>query len=406
MRKFKHSFKSPRKKLFHWTGISVLGEPRFGQIQAQNRTHAKQHLRAQRIIIKTLSASRQWSRGIRPGDVTYFIQQLTNLISANLSIQQALMVILSCQNSAQHIALLSKIQRATASGSSLSEAMQQQSRWFNPFVCALIHLGEQSGILASMLQQITTHLTKQERLQQQLRTILSYPLLVFGVASLLTIHLIVTVVPQFQSLFQHAHGQLPTATRLLIQMAAFLKTYGLLTLLLGCGLICLVYILYLHVLRIKRCCHHWLLKLPYLGKLCQFITLARSFNALAVATQAGLPLVDALQWIAQAAGNLCFTQAFLQIRTALMQGDSIRNAVYHARIFPELVVHMLSLGEESGTLQTLLTDLSDYYAQQVEQHMQRLSRLIEPIIMLMLGGLVGGLILAMYLPIMQLGTLL
>ncbi len=406
MQKFKHYFKSSRKKAFNWTGISPLGEPKFGQIQAHNRTHAQQYLRQQGLIIKTLSHSRQWSRGIRPCDITYFIQQLTTLISANLSIQQALLIILSCQRSAQHIALVSKIQLVTASGSSLSEALQQHPRWFNPFICALIRLGEQSGMLVSMLQQITAHLTQQERLQQQLRTILTYPLVVLGVASLITLHLILSVIPQFQSLFEHTHGQLPTATRVLIQMTTLIKTDGFLGLLLGCGLICLFYTLYQRVTRIKRCWHRWLLKLPHLGELCQYITLARTFNALAVANQAGLPFIDALQWVAHAAGNLCFTEAFLQLRRSLMQGDSIRSSVYHARIFPELVVHMLGLGEESGTLQTLLTDLSDYYAHQVEQRIQRLSRLIEPAIMLVLGVLVGGLILAMYLPIMQLGTLL
>lgn len=406
MPKFKHSFKSPRKRVFDWTGICPLGEPKFGKIQADNRTKAKQLLRQQGLIIKTLSYAQKRSRAIRQSDMTYFIQQLTALIAANLSIQQALLVIISCQNSAQHIALLSKIQLTIASGGSLSEALQQQSRWFNPFVCALIRLGEQSGMLVSMLQQITTHLTKQEHFRQQLRTILTYPLVVLGTASFLTIHLLVTVIPQFQSLFQHTHGQLPAATRWLIQMATFIKTYGFLCSLMGGSLVCLGYILYQRLPKIKHRCHCYLLKIPHIGELCQYITLARAFNALAVANRAGLPFADALQWVAVAAGNLCFTNAFLQLRTALMQGDSIRSAVYHARIFPELVVHMLSLGEESGTLQTLLIDLSDYYAHQVEHRMQRLSRLIEPVIMMVLGLLVGGLILAMYLPIMQLGTLL
>lgn len=401
----KSLFKLKHTQVFRWTGISRLGEPKFGQISANNRHEAKQKLRSQGFIIKSITAPPFWSRSLRPQDITQWIHHLTTLMHTGTSLIQALHMVSSCQTHPKMHALLMTIQTDLEAGLSFSESLQHHPKWFDPMVCALVALGEHSSTLGSVLEKIVAHQTKNQSLKQQLTTILIYPCIIIGIACSVSLHLLLNVIPQFQILFQNFHATLPLATRILLKISDWLNTYGGFAVLIGFGLLFAFILGYKRCLRLRQACSRYVLKIPGIGQLCQFVYIARSFHALSIANQASLPLLDALQWIAPIAGNLCYQRAFLHIRTALLRGDSLRSAVHHTGLFPELVVNMLSLGEESGTLHTLLMDLTHYYTQRIEFAIQWLNRFIEPLLMVMLGLIIGGLVLAMYLPIIKLGTL-
>lgn len=406
MKTFRSFYKRFSESQFRWTGLTALGELRSGQLNARNRVLAQTHIREQGLILKKLQRVSQYSRRICARDILGFLQQLSTLLNAKFSIQQAFILLISCQQHAQFTRLLQQMQSMLSTGNSLSEAVRAHPRWFNPFMGAMIALGEQSGNLATILQHISLYTEKQLRLQQQFRTLLSYPCIILLTTCGISLYLILTVIPQFEHLFQHSHQSLPLTTRWVMNIAAFLRQHGVVICGFGLGFAGLLVLLYRYNLTIKRLCHAGLLKVPTVGLICQHVDLARIFHALALANQAGLPLVDALQWVASVCRNICYNQALLQIRASLVQGDSIRSAVCQTQLFPEFVMQMLGLGEESGTLQALLTDLSDYYTFHVDQTLQRLTQVLEPMLMVLLGIFAGGLILAMYMPMMQLGTLL
>ncbi|PJD90729.1 MAG: hypothetical protein CK424_08665 [Legionella sp.] len=401
----KYSFRFNQERSFQWTGMSRLGESKFGQIPAKNRYEAKQKIRSQGIIVKTIKAPPIWSRAFRQQDITQWIHHVATLMHTGTSLVQTLHILSACQTHPKLHALLTKIQTDLEAGLSFSETLQHHPKWFDPMVCALIELGERSGTLIPILEKIVSHQTKNQLLKQQLSMIFTYPCLIICIACGVSLHLLLNVIPQFQILFQNFHATLPLATRMLLMLADVVHLYGGMCLLMGLSFIICFLMAYRYSLRLRQACDQVVLKIPGIGHLCHFVYIARSFHALSIANQASLPLIDALQWTAPIAGNLCYQQGFLQIRTALIRGDSLRSAVHHTALFPQLVVHMLGLGEESGTLQSLFMDLAQYYTQRVEFAMQWLNRFIEPTLMLVLGLLIGGLVLAMYLPIIKLGTL-
>lgn len=406
MKKFIGLFRQTNERLYHWTGVSHLGESHAGQIRSHNKQSAKIKLKKQALVIKTLKRSRYKTKRLTQRDVTAMMAQLTALMNADLSLVQALSILISSQTNSKMVTLLTKIQLDMAAGLQFSEALQRHPQWFDQLVYALLALGEQAGTVIPMMDKISAHFTAKAILKQQLQTILTYPITVLAIASTVTLYLLLTVVPQFQSLFQNMHANLPWATRAMLSLASALKAYGVICLIsMFCSLIGLRYA-YKKYSTFTLWFDTWILAIPGIGSLYQHIYLARSFHALAITHQAGLPIVDALQWVAYATKNLCFSQALLAIRTALIHGDSMRSALCSTDLFPELVTQMLSLGEESGTLQELLFDLAHYYTHSIEHAVQRFSRLIEPTLMTLLGIIVGGLVLAMYLPIISLGTLI
>lgn len=392
--------------MFHWTGLTPLGEIKSGHIAARNRSAAKQKLRTQTIIIKKLSSSWVFGRALRSTDITHMLQQLSRIMQTGISLIQALQVLISCQSHPKIVALLAKIQWDLESGASFAETLARHPRWFDPMVCAFIHLGEKTGAISTIIERIASHQSKNHALKQQFKTLLMYPTVVIMMAGIVTVYLLLTVVPQLQMFFQHAHQPLPSTTLLLLTFATWIKHYGILSCCVGIASSLYLKIAYRHFLHLQHWVDSCLLGIPVIGHVCRATYLARAFHALALAQQASLPLPDGLQWIALITGNLCYKQAFLKIRSALQQGESLRSAIVQTKQFPELVVQILSLGEESGTLSVLLSDLAQYYTQTVEDSLQRLSRCVEPILMLLLGLIIGGLILSLYLPMIQLGAVL
>lgn len=393
------------ERIFYWTGLSQYGELKSGHITAYTHKEAKQKLQAQTVIIKTL-ASLRWPRGLHAADITQWLQQLARILRTGLSLQQALQTLSAFQSHPKMVTLVHRIQKDLDSGISFSESLARHPRWFDPILCALLRLGEYTGTMSTLIEQITVQRSKNQAIKQQFQTLMLYPLTVIAMAIIVTIYMLMTIVPQLQTFFQHAHQSLPWSTKILLAVTNWLKTYGLFSL--SISIISILYLKYAYpyFVSLQRFIDRCILSMPGLSPLFHAHYLSRSLQALAISQQASLPLPDALQWIAVITGNFYYKRAFLQIRNAVLHGESIRSAILRTQLFPELVVQMLSLGEESGTLSILVNDLSNYYTNSLEHHLQRLSRYVEPVLMLIVGIMIGGLMLCIYLPMIQLGAIL
>ncbi|MGV3739740.1 MAG: type II secretion system F family protein [Gammaproteobacteria bacterium] len=393
------------ERIFYWTGLSQYGELKSGNISAYTQKEAKQKLRAQTLIIKTLSSLR-WTRRLNATDITQWLQQLSRILRTGLSLQQALQTLSTFQTHPKIVTLVHRIQKDLDSGISFSESLARHPQWFDPILCALLRLGEYTGTLGTLIEQITIQRSKNQAIKQQFQTLMLYPLTVIVVAIIVTIYMLITIVPQLQGFFQHAHQTLPWSTKILLIVTQWIKTYGLLSLsIITISILYLKYT-YPYFVSLQRLIDHCILNMPGLSSLLHAHYLSRTLQTLAISQQASLPLPDALQWIAVITGNFYYRHAFLQIHNAVLHGESIRSAILRTRLFPELVVQMLSIGEESGTLSVLVNDLSIYYTNSLEHQLQRLSRYVEPIMMLIVGIMIGGLMLCIYLPMIQLGAIL
>lgn len=406
IRLFKFLLPHQSERLFQWRGLSPLGEIKSGLIAARSRVEAQKKLRSQTIILKKLSAYRSLTRDLQLRDIALMLQQLSRIMNTGISLIQALQILTTCQIHPKLIILVAKLQTDLESGASFSEALSCHPQWFDPMICALINLGEKTGQLCLIVERIAQYKNNNHLTKQKIKTLLTYPTIVIIMAAIVTIYLLITVVPQLQTFFNQAHQPLPASTRLMLTLSIGVKDHGIFGVFLGAVTIFYLKTAYRRWFKLRHWVDKGLIHLPIMGKLCHSIYLARAFHALAIAQQASLPLPDALQLIADISGNVCYQQAFLQIRTALQQGESLRSAVVQTKLFPKLVEQLLNLGEESGTLSLLVMDLADYYTQTLEDHLQRLSRSIEPLLMIILGLIIGGLILALYLPIIQLGAIL
>lgn len=397
---------SPRERLFHWTGIGRLGDVTSGYITAHDRAKAKQILRKHTVIIKQISAIHRWQRRIRQHDITLLLQQLSRILHTGISLMQGLHIVGSCQTRPVLQVLIHNLQQDLSSGASFTEALARHPQYFDPLICALIHLGERSGTLNPIIEQIVLYKTKQHSLKQQFNSILIYPTTVIVVTTMVTLYLLLTVVPQLHTFYQHAHRPLPWSTLMLLHWVAYLKKQGYV--ICGIGFLSALYLKtqYRHSKPVRRWVDQQIVQTPGLRHVCQSIFLARACYTLAIAQKASLPLIDGLQWAALTMGNDYYKQGFLNLKRAVQEGKNLRTALLESKVFPELFVQMMGLGEESGTLSVLLNDLAQYYTNRVADTLENLSRCVEPALMLILGLIIGGLMLCIYLPMIQLGAVL
>ncbi len=394
---------------YHWKGIFPNGEKTQGIIQASSVNQARHELRKQGIITRKitkkyplLSSSKQT---IKSSEINIFIRQLATLLNASVPLSQSLNILkLACTRSGFNT-FIEKIQTDVESGLMLSQALNNYPTHFNSLFCSMIHAGEQSGKLDVMLLKIATYKENTARIQTKIRKAMAYPLLVSLIAIIISIAMLMYVIPQFEALFKNFDANLPQLTRTVIDVAAFLKTWWaiiaglIITTIYGC-----IYA-YKHIFVFSNMSNRLLLLLPILGPILQNIVIARFTRTLAITFAAGLSLTNALQYVACVTGNRIYTQAIYKIKEEVSQGQSLQNAIKNTRLFPNMVIQFIAIGEESGTLEQMLIKIADFYDNDVDTSINALSSLLEPVIMTILGLFIGGLIIAMYLPILQLGSI-
>ncbi|NCW89332.1 MAG: type II secretion system F family protein [Rhodocyclales bacterium] len=391
---------------FGWTGITQNGALLKGEIRAANDMRARVALRQRGIT--PIKLVRPWRRQptISRKAIGLILRQLATLIHAGVPLLAAMELLAKSQEHAVASQMLLQIRTDLQMGSSLAQAMQQHPEAFDVLTCTLVAAGEQSGLLDVMLERIASYHEKMQAIKGKIRSALAYPIAILGIAFIVSLLLLWLVVPAFEQSFASFGAALPWPTQLMIDGSNALRDYGLLFF----GLIgstgFALYRQWQANLAWQTRTDGWLLGLPILGSLFQKAALARWSQTLASLISAGIPLLDALGPAGDTAGNRSFIDASRKIRLQLQQGASLSVAMRQQAVFSALPIQMVAIGEESGSLDDMLRKVADIYEREVSDLVSMLNSLLEPLMMVVLGLIIGGMVIAMYLPIFQLGNVL
>ncbi|MDF1685005.1 MAG: type II secretion system F family protein [Legionellaceae bacterium] len=395
---------------YRWVGVNGAGQPVRGCLEAKTLTLAKIHLHKQGVTAHKISKERPFayirpSSKIKPLNITQFIQQLASLLSAQVPLIQALGLIRSEEDNPRMRRLLHTIERDVQHGLSLADALHKHKIYFNPLMCHLIQAGEQSGALIALLTKLATYREDLHRLHKKMRATLSYPLAILSIATCVTVGLLLFVVPQFKELFDSFQAPLPFFTQCMINLAAGVKNFGFIALILSAGCIYTLRLSYKKSTRTRLLFDRLILKTPLLGPIIKQGLIARFAHTLSILLSAGSPLVDALTASSSITHNAVYSQAILAARANIIEGHSLKHSLEESMVFPNMMLQLVSIGESSGRLESMLASIAKQEDETLGHAVQTLSGLFEPFLMAILGLWVGSLIIAMYLPIFQLGAI-
>ncbi|CAM2946892.1 type II secretion system F family protein [Pseudomonas fluorescens] len=394
--------------IYAWEGINRKGRRVSGQTAGQNLMLVKVQLRQQGIcpgrVRKQTSHLPSFTPPIKPADIALFTRQLATLLRAGIPLLQAFDIISEGFEHRQMRALIKGLKQEIAAGNNLAAALRKQPRYFDELYCNLIAAGEQAGALETLLERVAVHLEKSQQLKARIKKAMTYPCAVIVVACLVSAILLIHVVPQFQSLFSGVGGELPGFTLTVIALSEFLQhAWWMLALGLGASIAGLRQA-YRTSPGFRHSLDSGLLKAPLAGTLLRKSAIARYARTLSTTFAAGVPLVQALDSVAGATGNGLFKKAIEQMRHDVATGMQLNHSMAHSRLFPGMAIQMTAIGEESGTLDQMLEKVAQHFEADVENLVDNLTSLMEPLIMVILGGIVGALVVAMYLPVFQLGA--
>jgi type IV pilus assembly protein PilC len=398
--------------IYIWKGVDANKNKVKGDIEAVNIRLAKAKLQRRKILVLKLKRKFQfpWSNYYRNRitaiSITVVLRQLATLLVAGIPILQALQVIARSCSNLKLQKLLVAIKEKIQQGNSLSESLQIHNRYFNHLTCALVFAGEQSGTLDILLERVVAYREKIENLKKKIKKTLFYPCAVIVIAAVVTWVLLVFVVPRFAELFAGFGAQLPLLTRLIINLSNFMQKFWWLILL---GLISPV-IAVIVLRRNSQICANFfdslVLKCPILGGILQKSIITRLMQTLATTFATGVPLLDCLRLLQNVANNRRFYAVLGQIHDSVSKGQTLYQSLQVSGLFPNIIIQMVAIGEEAGKLTDMLEKAANFYEEEVNQLVNRLNQLLEPIIMVILGIVVGGLVIAMYLPIFNLGMVI
>lgn len=346
------------------------------------------------------------SEKITPVDIALFTRQLATMMEAGVPLVQSFEIVADGMDNQTMQDLIKKLRDEVSAGNSFAAAVRTQPRYFDDLFCNLIAAGEQSGTLETMLEQLATHKEKTEALRAKIKSAMHYPIAVLGVATVVSGILLVKVVPQFESIFAGFGAELPEFTRMVVAMSRWMQTWWL-AVIISLGTVLLIYRgAYRRSPTVRHRQERLALKIPVLGNILNKSCIARFSRTLATTFAAGVPLVDALDTVSGSAGNIVYKEAILQVRENVSGGSQLHASMKLANVFPNMVVQMVAVGEESGTLDRMLDKAASYYEDMVDNLVGGLTSLMEPMIMVILGVVIGGLIIAMYLPVFSMGDAL
>jgi len=403
--------KHQKTKLYRWrwTGKGPGGRKVGGEIIATKKAEVEKVLSGQNVLVKNIRRKGGFGGGmgkIKPKDIMLFARQMATMIRAGVPVLQAFQVVAESLKKPAMSALVQELMNDVAAGASFSDALRRHPDHFDRLFANLVEAGEQSGSLDRMLERIATYKEKVEALKGRVKKALWYPAAVLVVAFAVTALLLIKVVPQFESLFRGFGAELPAMTRMTIAMSEFAQQYwwwGLL------GVAAFIFFLRTAMKRseaFRYRMHKLSLKVPVIGDILDKSSVARYSRTLATTFGAGVPLIEALQTAEGAAGNMVYERAIAQVREDVATGQQLNFAMRLTEQFPALAVQMVGIGEEAGSLDAMLNRVADYYEEEVDNKVDTLTSLLEPFIIVILGVLVGGLVVSMYLPIFQLGSVI
>jgi len=400
-----------KRNVFAWEGTDKKGKKVKGETNAANPSVVKADLRRQgikplKVSKKSALFSSAKKKKIIPKDIAVFMRQLATMMSAGVPLVQSFEIIGRGHENPSMQELILTIKAEVESGSTLASALGKHPLYFDELVCNLVTAGEQAGILEGLLDKIATYKEKTEALKAKIKKALTYPTAVIIVAFAVTAILLIFVVPTFQELFEGFGADLPAFTQLVVNLSEWMQANWWLALL---AIVGVIYGFSEAKKRSPKFAHaldRIMLKIPIVGEILTKAIIARYARTLSTMFAAGVPLVEAMESVAGAAGNALYSEGILQMRDNVATGQQLQLSMTQTGLFPNMVVQMVAIGEESGSLDAMLAKVADFYEQEVDDMVDNLSSLLEPLIMAILGILVGGLVVAMYLPIFKMGSVI
>jgi len=394
---------------FFWEGTDKKGSRIKGKSMASSESAVKADLRRQGIMpirIRKENFLSAMGRGkrIKSADIAFFSRQLSTMMTAGVPLVQAIDIIGRGHTNPRMRDMVLGIKANVESGNTLADSLAKQPLYFDALFVNLIRAGEQSGALETLLDRIATYKEKTEAIKKKIKKAMFYPVAVLVVATIVTAILLIFVIPEFQSLFSSAGAALPAFTQMVVNLSTSVRTKGWLYLILIVGTIVGFIQARKRSERFHELMDRVLLKIPVIGMVLNKAAIARFARTLSTMFAAGVNLVEALGSVAGATGNIIYEKATLKMRDQVSTGQQLNLAMSQSGIFPHVVVQMIAIGEEAGSIDTMAAKVADFYEEEVDNAVDSMSSLMEPFIMVILGVLVGGLVVAMYLPIFNLGN--
>jgi len=394
---------------FIWAGIGKNKQKSGGIISAKSEAIAKAELRRQGYRVtkfkqkpKPLFSAKV--QAITPGDIAVFARQLATMLKAGVPLVQSFDIVGKGHDNASMEALLLGIKADIESGDTLAEALNKRPLYFDELFCNLVAAGEQAGVLETLLDKIASYKEKSESMKKKIKKALTYPIAVIVVAFVVTAILLIFVVPVFADMFKSFGADLPAFTKMVVSMSEWMQEWWYILV----GTVVGTVYVFSYFKKRSRPFNHFLdktlLKLPIVGIILHKSAVARFARTLATMSAAGVPLVEALESVAGACGNIIYSEAVLKMREEVATGQRLQFAMQQVDLWPNMVIQMVAIGEESGAMDSMLLKVADFFDEEVDNLVDNLSSLMEPIIMCILGILVGGLVVAMYLPIFKMGA--
>ncbi|MGE7965485.1 type II secretion system F family protein [Pseudomonas sp. NPDC089918] len=400
--------KTAKISVYAWEGTDKKGTKMTGELTGQNPALIKAQLRKQGInpgkVRKKTASIFSAGKRIKALDIALFTRQMATMMKAGVPLLQSFDIIGEGFDNPNMRKLVDEVKQEVAAGNSFAAALRKKPQYFDELYCNLVDAGEQAGALDTLLERVATYKEKSESLKAKIKKAMTYPLAVVFVAIIVTGILLVKVVPQFESVFSGFGAELPAFTVMVIGLSEFLQAWWWMVLGMLGALIFGVHHAFKKSPGFRDRMDTWLLKLPLVGALMYKSAVARYARTLSTTFAAGVPLVEALDSVAGATGNIVFKRAVLRIRQDVSTGMQLNFAMRTSGIFPNMAIQMTAIGEESGALDDMLDKVASFYEDEVDNMVDNLTSLMEPFIMVVLGVIVGGLVVAMYLPIFQLGS--
>jgi type IV pilus assembly protein PilC len=392
---------------YSWEGRDKRGARIKGKSLAPDETALRADLRRQGIApsrIRKQSQSFKSGGKPNPQDIAVFSRQLATMLAAGIPMVQSFEIVGNGHDKPSMQKLILDIKAEVEGGTSLHESLAKHPLYFDDLYVNLVESGEQAGALESLLDKIATYKEKSEALKKKVKKALFYPAAVLCVAVIVTIVLLVFVIPTFEQLFKGFGADLPAFTQMVINLSRFVQSDGIYIALVAGGAGYAFFYFKKRSRRMREFLDRISLKVPVIGPILNKAAIARYARTLSTMFAAGVPLVEALESVSGATGNIVYENAVMRMRDEVATGQRLQRAMETTGLFPNMVIQMIAVGEESGSLDTMSAKVATFYEAEVDNAVDSMSSLLEPLIMLILGVLVGGLVIAMYLPIFKLGA--
>ena len=395
-----------KTSVFLWAGINAQGQPTQGELEASNTQRARAALRQQGVRVKRLRKKSKplIPKRIKPKDISIATRQLATMLSAGIPIASSYAAIAKGSDHEKIQEVFKEIQTEVEAGTNLSLALNRYPRLFDDLYTNLVAVGERSGNLDNLMEKIASYMENHEEIKAKIKGAMFYPAAVIAVAFIVTTLLLLFVIPQFEDLFSSFGASLPALTTALISISRgfrdhFLSIFGGII-----GSIVFIVFTYRRSDKMQRGVDRLSLRMPIFGEILRKAAVSRYARTLATMFGSGVPLVESLNSVAGATGNSLYSDACSNIREAVSTGRSLSASMADTGLFPAMVIQMTTTGEESGAIEDMLNKVADFYEREVREAVDNMSKLIEPLLMVVLGGIVGTLVIGMYLPIFKMAS--